>query len=186
MTRLRFPTALLAVVLVVVGLGGCGSDAAKGDGAAEKDPTAGFVALTGEGFTMELPSRTKRTVRTVPTATGKVKAVLYSTVDDPGGTYLVALTAYPTGTVVDLDKAVSGAAKNIDGIVRENTTARYRGHEARNGRFTAEADGTPITVFVRMIDLGGRLFQLQYAARGSDAKQPPDQYDAVAASVRFD
>ncbi|RNL79144.1 hypothetical protein EFL95_08910 [Nocardioides marmorisolisilvae] len=125
-------------------------------------------------------------MRTVPTATGKVKAVLYSTPDDPKGTYLVALTAYPTGTVVDLDKAVTGAAKNIGGVVRENDTANYRGHDARNGRFTADASGTAITVFVRMVDLGGRLFQLQYAAKGADVKTPPAQYDAVAASVRFE
>jgi hypothetical protein len=134
---------------------------------------------------MKLPTRTTRTVRTVPTATGKVKVVLFSTGDDPKGTYLVALTAYPVGTVVDLDKAVSGAAKNIDGVVRENSTVKYRGHDARNGRFTADADGTPITVFVRMIDLGGKLFQLQYAAEGSDLKAAPAEYDAVAASVRF-
>lgn len=176
--------ALVTLVVASLVLAGCGSD--PQNPARKKDPTAGFVTLSGDGFTMQLPSRATRTVRTVPTATGKVKAVLYSTGDDPDGTYLVALTAYPTGTVVDLDKAVTGAAKNIAGVVRENATATYRGHDARNGRFTADADGTPITVFVRMVDLGGKLFQLQYAAKGADVKIPPAQYDAVAATVRFE
>ena len=171
---------LLAASLVLTGCGGGTHQAAK------QDPAAGLVALAGDGFTMKLPAKATRTVRTVPTATGKVKAVLYSTPDDPDGTYLVALTAYPAGTVVDLDKAVAGAAKNIGGVVRENDTARYRGHDARNGRFTADASGTPITVFVRMVDLGGRLFQLQYAAKGANVRKPPAQYDAVAASVRFE
>ena len=174
--------ALVTLLATGLAVAGCGSDTAE---QAPKDPTASFVRLQGDGFTMELPRRTTRTVRTVPTATGKVKAVLYSTGDEPDGTYVVALTAYPAGTVVDLDKAVTGAAENIAGVVRENATARYRGHAARDGRFTADADGTPITVFVRMVDLGGRLFQLQYAAKGADLKAPPEQYRAVAASVRF-
>lgn len=182
---MRFAAAVVATVLGASTFLGCGSDAGERDNDADKDPTAGFVVLKGDGFTLKLPSRTTRTERTVPTATGKVKAVLYTTGDDPDGTYLVALTAYPAGTVVDLDKAVDGAAKNIEGVVRENNTATYRGHEARNGRFTASANGTRITVFVRLIDLGGKLFQLQYAERGADVKKAPAEFDAVAASVRF-
>jgi hypothetical protein len=179
----RCAALALAILLTTCApaLVGCGSGAT----AVTKDSTAGFVALAGDGFTLKLPSKTTRTVRTVPTATGTVKAVLYSTGDDPDGTYLVALTAYPAGTVVDLDKAVAGAAKNIDGVVRENGTATYRGHDARDGRFTATSSGTEITVFVRMIDLGGKLFQLQYAEKGADVKQAPDDYEIVAASVRF-
>lgn len=178
----RLISALIALLTASLVLVGCGSSAGAG---AKQDPTAGFVALSGDGFSMRLPAKATRTVRTVPTATGKVQAVLYSTPDDPKGTYLVALTAYPAGTVVDLDKAVAGAAKNIGGVVRENATATYRGHDARDGRFTADANGTPITVFVRMVDLGGKLFQLQYAAKGTDVKHPPAVYDAVATSVRF-
>jgi hypothetical protein len=174
---------LVALLVASAALTGCGDSRS---GTARTDPAAGFIALSGAGFRMKLPSRTTRTVRTVPTATGKVTAVLYTTADDPDGTYLVALTAYPTGTVVDLDKAVSGAAKNIGGTVRQNDTAQYRGHDARNGRFTAETNGAPVTVFVRMIDLGGKLFQLQYGAKGADVKKPPAAYDAVAASVRFE
>jgi hypothetical protein len=181
---LRLRTFFIALVAVLL-LGAVGTGCGSSDTAAESDPTAGFVALTGDGFTLKLPSKTTRTVRSVPTATGTVKAVLYSTGDDPDGTYLVALTAYPTGTVVDLDKAVAGAAKNVDGVVRENDTAKYRGHDTRNGRFTATSNGTEITVFVRMIDLGGKLFQLQYAEKGADVKAAPADYDAVAASVRF-
>ena len=184
MSRSRsFVGVLLALLVAAPALVGCGG-AARSTPA--KDPTAGFVALAGDGFTMRLPSKATRTVRTVPTATGKVTAVLYSTADDPHGTYLVALTAYPAGTVVDLDKAVAGAARNIDGVVRENDTAKYRGHDARNGRFTARTNGAPVTVFVRIIDLGGKLFQLQYGAKGADLRKPPAQFDAVAASVRFE
>lgn len=181
----RLVAALVAVLLPASGslLVGCGDESSTSS--APTDLAAGFVALSGDGFTMKLPMRTTRTVRTVPTAAGKVKAVLYSTGDDPDGTYLVALTAYPVGTLVDLDKAVAGAAMNVGGVVRENNTAKYAGHDARDGRFTAAANNTKITVFVRMIDLGGKLFQLQYAEKGSDVKNPPAQFNAVAASVRF-
>lgn len=183
MPRLRtFVVAFAAVLLLGALVSGCGSDKS---GSPETDKSQDLVPLTGDGFSMKLPSETTKTVRTVPTAAGKVKVVLYSTGDDPDGTYLVALTAYPAGTVVDLDKAVAGAAKNVDGVVRANDPAKYRGHDARDARFTATSSGTEITVFVRVVDLGGKLFQLQYAKQGADVKTPPAEFDLVASSVRF-
>ena len=185
MPRLRtFFVALVGVLLGSFLVTGCGSDDGP-QAKADKDPTAGFVLVRGDGFTVRFPTKADKHEQTVSTVTGKVKAVFYSTEPDPAGTYIAALTAYAAGTVLNLDKAVVGGAKNVSGTVLEKTTGTYRGHKTRDVRISCKIAGAKATMFARFIDVDGKLFQVQYVEQGTRPADPPAEYDTVANSVRF-
>lgn len=195
MRRLLAPLALVAAASL---LAGCGSGDDGGtpantsrtsesaaDTAASTLATPDLVPLDGNGFTVRLPGKATASKQKATSEVGVIPYTLYSARDGNGGTFVVAMTTYPKNAVLDLDGAVAGLAKALDGKVVANQKVKVRGHTARAVRITSAAGGTDATTFARTVLVGRRLFQLQYSVAGSNLASPPPIFAAVLGTVRF-
>lgn len=145
-----------------------------------------LVLLDADGFTVRLPEKAQESQQKATSEVGEIPFTLYAAQDGDGGTFVVALTAYPKNAVLDLDGAVAGAAKAIDGKVVANQTIRFLDHPARAARITASAAGQDVTVFARTVLVGRRLFQLQYIVQEANRAAPPPIFAQVLGTVTFD
>ena len=175
---LLVPFVMLVPMLGLV-LAGCGgSDGTKDAGT----PPSDLVVLQGKGFTIGLPTKATPQTQTVKTQAGPVKATYYTSVSEEG-TFSVALTTFPPNVRPDLDVAVDGALEQIDATLKEKTAVELLGHPARSVRYLAEKDGADLTVFARLVAVGGKLFQVQFAVTGEDVAEPPAVFADVLDSI---
>jgi hypothetical protein len=182
---------LLALVAAVTLLAGCGSQEkprttdTSGSGTPTVTATPSLVPLTADGFSVLLPGSSTASQQKATSEVGVIGFTLYSARDGSGGTFAVAMTAYPANAVLNLDGAVDGLANALSGRVVANQKVRFRGHPARAVRITTSAGGKEATVFARTVLVGRRLFQLQYSVPGADLPAPPPIFAQVLGTVRF-
>ncbi len=140
--------------------------------------------MHGNGFTMGLPHAPTVSHETYNTSGGKVTAVLYtdSGVNDA---FVAALTSYPAQHQITLDGALNGVARTVAGKVRLVRQITFHGLPARQARIVGTSGGTPVTVFVLVIDVHGKLFQLEYIVSGPELQTAPPILTAVAYSITF-
>ncbi|MCW2857275.1 MAG: hypothetical protein JWR52_2890 [Marmoricola sp.] len=181
------PLAALAIVLA-----GCGGHAAPApphaaspDAPPTPAATAGaLVTVHGNGFTMGLPHAPKVSHQTYDTKAGKVDAVLYT---DAGvsDAFVAALTTYPAQHAITLDGAIDGVARTVAGTVRLVRQLTFHGLPARQARIFGTSGATPVTVFVLVIDVHSKLFQLEYLVSGPEQQTAPPILTTVAYSISF-
>jgi hypothetical protein len=190
-------TALLVPAVFVLStamlVAGCGSDSktsskphssTSSTPTKSADPAAALVPLQADGFSISLPHKATSSPQTFDTPAGKVTTTVYSDVDDNSG-FIAAETAYPNGAAVDLDGAVKGVATNFTGKIDVNDTVQIQGHDARKVRISGTAAGGPITIYLLVVNVDSKLFQLQYVLKGAAPATPPAVLDTVAATLRF-
>jgi hypothetical protein len=145
------------------------------------------VVLHKDGFSVNLPSEATSRTQKVPTKAGNLSVTLYLAPDTAnGGTYVVAESEYPAGATVDLDSAIKGAASNVGGKVEATQKGTYLGNPSRDAVITASASGQDVTVFGRFVQIGRKLFQLQYVIQKGNLTAPPAGFTDVVNSVKFD
>jgi hypothetical protein len=149
--------------------------------------TGDGVVLHKDGFSVTLPAEASARTQDVPTKAGTLSVTLYLAPDVAnGGTYVVAMSEYPAGASVDLDNAIKGAAANVGGKVAASQKGTYLGNPSRDAVITASASGQSVTVFGRFVQIGRKLFQLQYVVQKGDLTEPPPGFTDVVNSVKFD
>ena len=168
---------LIAALVALVALVGCGEQA--GD--------AEVSALDGEGFTVRMPGKPKRTTQVVATAAGPVTVTAYIAESSREG-FSMSVAKLPDTAEGDLDGAIRGAAENVKGTPRDTRRTTYQGFPARDTRIVDAEDesGNKGTVFARVILADGTLFQLQFVQQGADVKAPPASYAAFLRSLKID
>ncbi len=146
--------------------------------------TTPLVTVHGNGFTMGLPHAPTISHETYDTKGGKVDAVLYT---DAGAhdAFVAALTAYPAKDQITLDGALNGVARTVSGKVRLVRQITFHGLPARQARIVGTSGGTPVTVFVLVIDVHSKLFQLEYIVSGPELQTAPPILTQVAYSISF-
>jgi hypothetical protein len=148
---------------------------------------AALEPFRATGFSVDLPCRPKPVSRTQHTSLGSVTVVGYACAAGGDG-YGVAATTVPgrhSGTV-DITAAAKGAANNLGGTATDLTTTTYQGHPAADLRVPNARAGTrPVTVFMRVIDTGSTLYELQYQQDGGNVPAPPANYAAFLASLHI-
>ena len=142
--------------------------------------------LKGEGFTVRIPGKPKRTTQTVPTGQGPIVLTAYTTEGGSEG-FSMSVAKLPPTAQGDLDGAVQGGAAQVKGTAKETVKTTYQGFPARDARITNAQDknGNKGTVFARLILAKGKLFQLQFIQEGGDVKKPPAAYPAFLASLKI-
>ncbi|MBO9520814.1 MAG: hypothetical protein J7518_04675 [Nocardioidaceae bacterium] len=192
---------LLALVAAAALLAGCGSDekprttGTSGSGSPTTATTSttttatatttALVPLVADGYSVQLPGPSTASQQQATSEVGVIGFTLYSARDGAGGTFAVAMTAYPANAVLNLDGAVDGLANALGGRVLTNRKVRFRGHPARAVRIAISSDGTDSTVFARTVLVGRKLFQLQYSTAGAELTTPPPIFARVLGTVRF-
>jgi hypothetical protein len=145
-----------------------------------------LAPFKGDGFTVLMPGKPRRTRQAVDTPAGKATVVAYlsETVDQA---YLVGYTDMPKGAQINLSGAVQGAANAVGGTVTDEASARHRGFPARDARITNArgGNGQEGTIFIRVIEADHRLYQLQYIQAGPDVESPPANYPTFRGSLKI-
>jgi len=171
MRSLSKPLAGLIVSIALV-VASCGGEASKD-----------LATLKGDGFTVSMPGKPKRTEQSVPTAKGTVKAVSYTS-DNDEKAFSIGYTQLPTGVEGDLHGAIAGGAANVGGQVKDEKDTSYQGFKARDARITNAADNKG-TLFVRAILAKGRLYVLQYIGEGKNLEKAPAAYTEIVNSLKI-
>ena len=172
LTKLSLAGLTLLAALVLVACGGGGGEASKN-----------LDTLKGDGFTVSMPGKPKRSEQSVPTAKGTVKAVSYTS-DSKDKAFSIGYTELPTGVTGDLHGAIAGGAANVGGTVKDEKEVTYQGFKGRDARITNAAQNKG-TLFVRAILAKGRLYVLQFIGEGKDLKTPPAQYNEIVNSLKI-
>jgi hypothetical protein len=160
------------IVLAALVLASCGGEATKD-----------LATLKGDGFTVSMPGKPKRSEQSVPTLKGTVKAISYTS-DSKDKAFSIGYTELPKGIRGDLHGAIAGGAANVGGIVHDERTTTYQGYKARDARITGAAKNKG-TLFVRAILTDDRLYVLQFIGSGNDLKTPPAAYDEIVGSLKI-
>lgn len=173
---------LLLVLLSLTGaaLLACGNEQ-------EEQPAERPVAtLEGEGFTIAMPGNPRREVITAQTPAGPAPITAYITEGRTSG-FSMSVLKVPTGVKSDLDAAVKGAASSVRGTLQSTTPTTYQGFPARDARITNARDGSGIsgTVFARVIEAKGRIFQLQFVIGEANVRTPPTAYTQFISSLKI-
>jgi hypothetical protein len=172
-TSLRLRLCLLAAGMVpAIALASCGGDADKP-----------FATLKGDGFTISMPGKPKRTVESVDTAQGTLTAISYTSAgrDDA---FSLGYTELPNGVKGDLHGAIVGGAEHVSGKIADEVGTTYGGFKARDARISGASDNKN-TIFVRALFSDSRLYVLQYIGKGNDTKQPPATYRTFLRSFKI-
>lgn len=142
--------------------------------------------LTGEGFSVDMPGKPKRSTQTVQTPAGPVLLTAYVTEGGEEG-FSMSVAKIPSTVKGDIDGAVQGAASNVKGTPKDTVKTTYQGFPARDTRIVnaQDANGNKGTVFTRVILAKGKLFQLQFVQEGADVKKPPAAYPTFLSSLKI-
>jgi hypothetical protein len=167
--RLLAPGLGALAALVVAACGGAG--------------TKELATLEGDGFTVSMPGTPKRSVQSVPTPRGTVKAISYTS-DSHDKAFSIGYTELPKGVKGDLRGAIAGGASNVGGTARDEVDTTYQGFKARDARITGAADNKG-TLFVRAILVRNRLYVLQFIGNGANLKKPSDAYSQIVNSLKI-
>jgi hypothetical protein len=144
-------------------------------------PTSKLVAYRGDKFTVSMPGKPRTSTQRQSTAVGKLTLHLL-VVDGSSASYLVGYVDYPRGTQTSIEGAVQGAANNIGGRAVDVKRITYRHAEARDFRIIGNPQGT---VFMRVVIVGLRLYELAVTVPETDAKSPPAEFALMLESLRF-
>ena len=162
-----------SILLVALVLAACGGEATKD-----------LATLKGDGFTVSMPGKPTRTVQSVPTLKGTVKAISYTS-DSKRQGVLDRLHGAAGGRSRATCTARSPAARqNVGGTVHDERNTTYQGFKARDARITGAADNKG-TLFVRAILAEGRLYVLQFIGEGANLETPPPAYAEIVNSLKI-
>jgi len=167
--RLLLPGLGALAALVIAG---CGGDAAKGP-----------ATLEGDGFSVNMPGKPKRSEQSVPTPRGTVKAISYTS-DSRDKAFSIGYTELPKGVKGDLRGAITGGAINVGGTAHDEVDTTYQGYKARDARITGAADNKG-TLFLRAILVKNRLYVLQFIGDGANLKKPSPAYSRLINSLKI-
>jgi hypothetical protein len=176
--RLPLPALGALAALAVAGCGG-GSSSGGGGGAG----TNKLATLRGDGFSVSMPGKPKRSEQAVPTPRGTVKAISYTS-DSRDRAFSIGYTELPKGAEGDLHGAITGGAINVGGIARDEVDTTYQGFKARDARITGAADNKG-TLFLRAILVKNRLYVLQFIGDGANLKKPSAAYSQIINSLKI-
>jgi hypothetical protein len=140
-----------------------------------------LIRYRGDRFSILLPGAPIASELPVKTPQGTMTAHLLSVEESLSEVYIVAYTDYPRTALLSLDGAAQGAAAKADGRVQGLRRIVYRNEPGRDFRVDSSRG---LTIFVRLVVVGHRLYQLQFLERGAHAA-PPAEFLAVRASLRF-
>jgi hypothetical protein len=190
---LRFPAVRAQKVISGIGLvialtlAGCGGDgnanprSGPSSSKPRSSPTSKLVAYRGDEFTVSMPGKPRTSTQRRSTAVGKLTLHLL-VVDGSSASYLVGYADYPRGTQPGIEGAVQGAANNIGGRAVNVKRINYRHAEARDFQIIGNPQGT---VFMRVVIVGRRLYELAVEVPETDAKSPPPEFALMLESLRF-
>jgi hypothetical protein len=186
----RFPKLLATAVVSVMGFSALvACEGARDDETSDKKIAASdkkVAALSGDGFTVDIPGDPKRSTLTVQTPKGPIRGTIY--VADLGDeAYAILESRMPHKAKPDLDGAIQGAAAKVHGDVEDTKQLTYHGFPARDARITSAQDenGNQGTVFVRVIGVNDRFYQLEGLRRGADVTSPPELYAKFLSSLKI-
>jgi hypothetical protein len=144
-------------------------------------PTSKLVAYRGDKFTVSMPGKPRTSTQRQSTAVGKLTLHLL-VVDGSSASYLLGYVDYPRGTQVSIEGGVQGAANGIGGRAVDVKRITYRHAEARDFRIIGNPQGT---VFMRVVVVGLRFYELAVTVPETDAKSPPAEFALMLESLRF-
>jgi hypothetical protein len=168
--RLLAPAVGALAALVVAA---CGSEGTKQ-----------LATLDGDGFSVSMPGKPRRSEQSVRTPRGTVKAISYTS-DSRDRAFSIGYTELPKGVRGDLRGAIAGGASNVGGTARDEVDTTYQGFKARDARITGAADNKG-TLFLRAILVRNRLYVLQFIGDGANLKKPSDAYSQIINSLKID
>lgn len=148
-----------------------------------------LTTLNGEGFSVLMPGKPERLVKTAPSAAGPVDVTFYL-IPKGNTAYTVSVFAVPEGVQFDLDGAVSSVASSVGGKVADSAETTYQGFPARDARITGARDkngkkGKKGTIFTRAVISGDHFYQLQFIAEGGDVTAPSPVYTKLRDSLKI-
>jgi hypothetical protein len=167
--RLLLPVLCALAALVI---GACGSEGTKD-----------LATLEGDGFSVSMPGKPKRSERSFPTARGAVKAISYTS-DSRDRAFSIGYTELPKGVEGDLRGTIAGSATKVGGTARDEVDTTYQGFKARDARITGAADNKG-TLFLRAILVKNRLYVLQFIGNGANLKKPSAAYSQIINSLKI-
>jgi len=143
--------------------------------------STGLTRYRGDKFSILLPGAPIADDLPIKTKRGTITAHVLSVETSPTEAYIVAYSDYPSTSLLSLEGAAQGAAKKVGGPVLGLRRIVYHGQPGRDFRVQSPRG---VTVFIRLVVVGHRLYQVQFLERGTHSS-PPAQYGTVRDSLRF-
>lgn len=153
----------------------------SGPSAPASSAATGLTRYRGDQFSILLPGAPIADDLPIKTRRGTVTAHVLSVETSPTEAYIVAYTDYPSTSLLSLEGAVQGAAKKVGGPVQGLQRITYHGQPGRDFRVISPRG---LTVFIRLVVVGHRLYQVQFLEQGR-LSAPPAEYGTVRDSLRF-
>lgn len=170
-------------VLVALPVAGCATD-----GNVIPDTRSKLVAYSGDNFTVAMPDKPRESTQRLSTPAGEVTEHVLTVDQGFERSYAVAYIDYASGTQLNLDGAVQGAADKTGGHAVDIKRIIYRHVEGRDFRIVIAPTvvGTDEgTFFARILVVGRRLYSLLVAVPESGATSPPADFAPMLRSFRF-
>ena len=148
------------------------------------------LALTGahaetlrssaQNFSAAFPCKTREAGQQVRTPLGNIPTITYSC-ESGDGVYYVAVSNFPKGFIAkrtvaaaSMD-AIAGAAENVKGTVRHNTSAKLGNLSGRDATIDIAAQKT--VIHLRVFFAGDRQYQVMYLGpAGTETSKPAMQF----------
>ncbi len=146
---------------------------------------ASLETFSGEGFSIKLPCSPEESTDSVPVlGRDNLKMRIWMCEDDVSA-YLISTMTMPKGVPGDLDGAVQGGAKALNGTVSSEKKIAFAGVPGRDVRIESTYDGEPAVVFARILVHQRTFYQMQLVQLDGDAKKPPARYWKIVKSLSF-
>jgi hypothetical protein len=147
-----------------------------------------LVKFQATGFSVDLPCQPKPNSQSVNTPVGPMTVAQYVCAGGRDG-YVVTSTTIPSvqGGTFDMAAAAKEAATEGGGTVTDLVTSTYQDHPAGDFKVADGHQGShKVTVFMRIINTGTTLYEMQYLKAGNNVPTPPANYDAFRNSMHID
>lgn len=142
-----------------------------------------LAKLEGDGFSVIMPGKPRRSEQSVRTQRGTMRAISYTS-DSRDRAFSIGYTELPKGVTGDLHGAIVGGASRVGGTARDEVDTTYQGFKARDARITGAADNKG-TLFLRAILVRNRLYVLQFIGDGANLKKPSEAYSQIVNSLKI-
>jgi hypothetical protein len=146
-----------------------------------------LVKFQATGFSVDMPCQPKPNSQTLNTPVGPMTLAQYVCAGGRDGYGVTATTVAPVqGAIFDMTAAAKEAASEWGGTPTDLVSSTYQDHPAADFRVAdGQRSSHKVTVFMRIINTGSALYEMQYLKAGSNIPAPAN-YAAFLQSMHID